>query len=197
MCGSYFHSNGSPAQPCTDHNDQLVFDVRGHDQCADRVGRDPGGDYKGNTGSEFSDISLSDCEEGHRPVRKKCSEQRLVVVHNYHDHLKDPLVRLLQEKQKGQPEHQNMGTVADSVSPSLTDSSMSGPRYENLIFPEKLHYMLRQLEKEGLQHVVRWNPHGRSFVVGDKEEFLENIVPRYGIETIVPILWVSLLKNAP
>jgi HSF-type DNA-binding len=182
MCVSYFRRTGSPAQPCTEQNDQLVLEVRVHGKRADRVGRDPGCDYKDSTGSGFSDISLSDCEEGHRPVRKKCAEQRLVVVHNYHDRLKDPIIFLSQEKQKGQPGHQSMGTVSDSVPPSLSDSSLNGSQYENFIFPEKLHYMLRQLEKEGLQHVVRWNPHGRSFIVGDKAEFLENSVPRYDIE---------------
>jgi HSF-type DNA-binding len=44
-------------------------------------------------------------------------------------------------------------------------------------FPVKLHYMLSELEKEGLSHVVSWQPHGRCFLVHDHKEFVERILP--------------------
>lgn len=38
-------------------------------------------------------------------------------------------------------------------------------------FPERLHYLLTELENDGLQHIACWRPHGRCFVVSDKKEF--------------------------
>lgn len=36
-------------------------------------------------------------------------------------------------------------------------------------FPVKLHYMLSELEQDGLDHIVSWQPHGRCFVVHKQE----------------------------
>jgi hypothetical protein len=44
-------------------------------------------------------------------------------------------------------------------------------------FPIKLHYLLSDLEIDGLDDIVSWQPHGRCFVVHKKQEFMENILP--------------------
>ena len=44
-------------------------------------------------------------------------------------------------------------------------------------FPEKLHYMLSELENDGLSHIVSWQPHGRCFLVHKQKEFVEVILP--------------------
>jgi hypothetical protein len=44
-------------------------------------------------------------------------------------------------------------------------------------FPERLHYMLSDMEKDGLQHIASWQPHGRCFVVRDQTLFTENVLP--------------------
>jgi hypothetical protein len=44
-------------------------------------------------------------------------------------------------------------------------------------FPVKLHYMLRELERDGLDHVISWQPHGRCFVVHKQKEFVDKILP--------------------
>jgi hypothetical protein len=44
-------------------------------------------------------------------------------------------------------------------------------------FPEILHYVLSDMEKDGLQHVASWQPHGRCFVVHDQKIFVEKILP--------------------
>jgi hypothetical protein len=44
-------------------------------------------------------------------------------------------------------------------------------------FPERLHYVLSDMEKDGLQHVASWQPHGRCFVVHDQQLFVEKILP--------------------
>jgi hypothetical protein len=50
---------------------------------------------------------------------------------------------------------------------SITDSN----------FPERLHYVLSDMKKDGLQHVASWQPHGRCFVVHDQKLFVEKILP--------------------
>ena len=44
-------------------------------------------------------------------------------------------------------------------------------------FPVKLHYMLSDMEADGLDHIVSWQPHGRSFTVNNPKEFVEKILP--------------------
>ena len=44
-------------------------------------------------------------------------------------------------------------------------------------FPVKLHYMLGDMEADGLGHIVSWQPHGRSFTVNKPKEFVETILP--------------------
>jgi hypothetical protein len=45
-------------------------------------------------------------------------------------------------------------------------------------FPEKLHYVLSEMEKDGLQHIASWQPHGRCFIVHDRKLFAEQILPK-------------------
>jgi hypothetical protein len=44
-------------------------------------------------------------------------------------------------------------------------------------FPEKLHYMLSDMEKDGLQHVASWQSHGRCFFVHDQKLFVGKVLP--------------------
>ena len=44
-------------------------------------------------------------------------------------------------------------------------------------FPVKMHYMLAELEQDGLDHIVSWQPHGRAFVVHNQAEFVRTILP--------------------
>jgi hypothetical protein len=43
-------------------------------------------------------------------------------------------------------------------------------------FPVKLHYMLSEIEKDGLAHIVSCQPHGRCFVVHKQKAFVEQIL---------------------
>ncbi|CAB9496758.1 shock factor protein [Seminavis robusta] len=43
-------------------------------------------------------------------------------------------------------------------------------------FPARLHYMLNELEKDGLSHIVSWQPHGRCFLVHDKKKFVDLVL---------------------
>ena len=45
-------------------------------------------------------------------------------------------------------------------------------------FPVRLHFMLSNLEKDGLDRIISWQPHGRCFVVHKQEEFVQQILPQ-------------------
>ena len=45
-------------------------------------------------------------------------------------------------------------------------------------FPVRLFDMLETVEKEGLDHIVSWQPHGRSFMVRKPSLFESEILPR-------------------
>lgn len=45
-------------------------------------------------------------------------------------------------------------------------------------FPTRLFEMLEASQKEGLEHIVSWQPHGRSFIVRKPTLFEAKILPR-------------------
>ena len=45
-------------------------------------------------------------------------------------------------------------------------------------FPARLHYILGELEKDGLDHIVSWLPHGKGFKVHDPQLLETEILPR-------------------
>jgi hypothetical protein len=59
--------------------------------------------------------------------------------------------------------------------PSVTDRT-TGSDYKS--FPVQLYSMLREVEGDGLSHIVSWQPHGRAFLVHDKEAFVNQVIPR-------------------
>lgn len=50
-------------------------------------------------------------------------------------------------------------------------------------FPEKLHRMLDEAEKDGKTDVVSFYSHGRAFTVHDMDRFTEEIMPKYFKQT--------------
>jgi hypothetical protein len=121
-------------------------------------------------------------------AKERAVVDRAVVDHTYHDHLHEP----------EESESSTSSGEADQR------PRKKGPRGGvTVTFPEKLHIMLQACEEEGLDHVVSWLPHGRCvvivggsralgrsetypvfflidrcFLVRQKEEFVENIMPR-------------------
>jgi hypothetical protein len=45
------------------------------------------------------------------------------------------------------------------------------------LFPAKLHYVLEQLEKDGLSDVISWQPHGKAFLVKDARRLEIEVLP--------------------
>jgi HSF-type DNA-binding len=46
-------------------------------------------------------------------------------------------------------------------------------------FASQLHVLLNNAERDGIAHLVSWQPHGRAFLVHNKDEFVNTILPRY------------------
>ena len=46
-------------------------------------------------------------------------------------------------------------------------------------FPEKLHRMLVEIEKDGNAHIISFFPHGRAFGIHDTDKFEEKIMPKF------------------
>jgi HSF-type DNA-binding len=92
---------------------------------------------------------------------------------------------------KGVPNYRDFSQVTasddDAIQP-LLDIGMGGDRgaggrqdmhVSNRNFPVKLHFMLQDVEEEGLTHIVSWAPHGRSFMVHRMNDFVEIVLARY------------------
>lgn len=84
------------------------------------------------------------------------------VEHNYHDHSNDA------------DAHE---CWAHGLSYHIFPNLSPVGRGSEQRFPVKLHYVLEQIDKEGLSSVVSWQPHGRCFVVHKQNEFVEKILP--------------------
>mmetsp|Transcript_27692 Transcript_27692/g.39611 ORF Transcript_27692/g.39611 Transcript_27692/m.39611 type:complete len:182 (-) Transcript_27692:66-611(-) len=48
-------------------------------------------------------------------------------------------------------------------------------------FPMKLHALLDTAEKDGIAHIISWQPHGEAFVLHKSEEFFDAVLrPHFG-----------------
>ena len=94
------------------------------------------------------------------------------VEHNYHDHLHDPM--------PNQPEAYETADHHDNTcEEECTQRRRGGHRGGVAVpFPEKLHFMLSQMDPCDTAHIVAWQPHGRCFVVHKPKEFVEDIMPK-------------------
>lgn len=59
---------------------------------------------------------------------------------------------------------------------TLPDAPLRTP---NAAFPLKLHETLEIIERDGLDHVIGWMPHGRSFKIHKHQQFVDDILPHY------------------
>ena len=52
-------------------------------------------------------------------------------------------------------------------------------RTPNAAFPLKLHETLTGIEQDGLDDIIGWMSHGRSFKIHKQAEFVNEILPKY------------------
>ena len=50
-------------------------------------------------------------------------------------------------------------------------------------FPRLLHTMLSRSEEGGYTDIVSWQPHGKSFLIHDREKFVREVMPKYFKQT--------------
>jgi len=89
------------------------------------------------------------------------NNKRLFVKHSYRDH---------SSELPGPGELHLMSKTAPIRTPGAA-------------FPLKLHEILRQVEVDGLDDVVGWLPHGRSFKIFKQKQFVDTILPKYFVMT--------------
>jgi hypothetical protein len=88
-------------------------------------------------------------------IEEEVEQREEKVVHDYHDYSNE--IERVDESVAAEPAVQlNRGE-------------------EN--FPVKLHYMLTELETDGMADVVAWQPHGRCFLVHKQQQFVEQVLP--------------------
>jgi HSF-type DNA-binding len=58
------------------------------------------------------------------------------------------------------------------------DGTTEGRAVFEDLFPAKLHYVLEQVERDSLYDVISWQPHGKAFLVKDRERFVRELLPK-------------------
>ncbi|CAB9526849.1 stress transcription factor B-2b [Seminavis robusta] len=88
--------------------------------------------------------------------------KRHYVEHNYRDHYNDPIY------------------VPGESDEEMETPKRRGPRGGVVVpFPERLYNMLCQVEEDGFEDVISWQPHGRCFIVHDPKRFVDEVMPKY------------------
>jgi HSF-type DNA-binding len=62
--------------------------------------------------------------------------------------------------------------TATSASDGAVDAKTHGS------FPRKLHYVLEEMENDGLSHIASWAPHGRCFMIHKPDLFVEQVLKK-------------------
>lgn len=78
----------------------------------------------------------------------------------------------------------NTNLETDEARPALSQGCCES---KNIVareyFPVKLHFVLEEVEKEGLSSVISWQPHGRCFLVREQERFVQEMLPLWFRQT--------------
>jgi HSF-type DNA-binding len=97
-----------------------------------------------------------------KPGKTAKNNDRHFVVHQYRDHsldLESDVVHHEESSDDQEHPHRRRGGVG-------------------VAFPIKLHEVLDQVEADGLDHVISWQPHGRCFVIHKPKEFVDYVMPK-------------------
>jgi hypothetical protein len=88
--------------------------------------------------------------KGYSIEETKVEHDEKMGMQNYHDHANEA------EKASG---------------------SIDEPNHGDSNFPVKLHFMLSELETDGMDDIISWQPHGRCFLVHKQLDFVEKVLP--------------------
>jgi len=98
--------------------------------------------------------------------------ERHFVKHNYHDHSGEVPTG-------DEPSPEDVEAAILGQKKCAGGSGGKGQKKISISFPRKLHYLLDQIERDGLAHVISWLPHGRAFAIHDNKEFVDHVMPKY------------------
>jgi hypothetical protein len=98
-------------------------------------------------------------KSGDNREAKEGTDTEKKVAHNYNDYANE--VEKVEERAGNQ----------------LIEEHTSMNRGGEQNFPVKLHYMLNELEKDGMDDIVSWQPHGRCFLVHKQQQFVDQVLP--------------------
>jgi len=71
--------------------------------------------------------------------------------------------------------------------PAVSLSCLSSPSYKGVgrgsytggaKFPSRLHYVLSQMEQDGLDGIMSWQPDGASFKIHDRDRLVSEVLPK-------------------
>jgi hypothetical protein len=97
----------------------------------------------------------------HKSNEEKAEQRIEKVVHNYHDY-----------SNEAEKAEESIGDLQQ-----MEEHPQSAMNRGEQNFPVKLHYMLNELEKDGMDGIVSWQPHGRCFLVHKQQLFVEQVLP--------------------
>jgi HSF-type DNA-binding len=120
-----------------------------------------------------NNLSSSTMEDGYHDYSQATKEDTVVVRMAEDDASSGSVATLVGEEGAGAAKSNNNASLHRVVTTSDQN------------FPVKLHYMLHELEDDGLAHIVSWAPHGRSFVVHKQDVFIEMILNRYVSKRVI------------
>lgn len=85
----------------------------------------------------------------------------------------------IEETKAGRPDEKTlMYTYHDYASEAeKVPGSTEGVNHGEHNFPVKLHFMLSELETDGMDDIVSWQAHGRSFLVHKQMHFVDKVLP--------------------
>lgn len=86
------------------------------------------------------------------------------------------------ELQSSNVPHSYTDHTRQRYTPDDAELVLSGKAY-NTAFPVKLHDALTEIEADGKEHIVSWQPHGRAFKIHNQEAFEDEILPKYFVMT--------------
>ena len=86
------------------------------------------------------------------------------------------------ELQSSHVQHSYTDHTRQRYTPDDAELVVSGKAY-NTAFPVKLHDALSEIEADGKEQIVSWQPHGRAFKIHNQEAFEDEILPKYFVMT--------------
>ncbi len=114
-----------------------------------------------------------------------CIDLHFCTVHNCSKNENDTPeeVKLVGSAHDSRQEREGSPSIADEGDSSrkiTADVEMNSKRRD---FPSKLYEMLHDSQTQGREHIISWDPDGKSFKVHQPEAFVTEVMPKYFNQT--------------